>query len=66
MEKVLVVVVLLLTITWSISRAAVIEGKKKSFTIPSDFKSIATCIHSIRFLKTISVVIILKSQYTIN
>ena len=64
MEKVLVVVVLLLTITWSISRAAVIEGKKKSFTIPSDFKSIA--IHSIRFLKTISVVIILKSQYTIN
>ena len=64
MEKVLVVAVLLLTITWSISRAAVIEGKKKLFTIPSDLKSIA--IHSIRFLQTISVDIILKSQYTIN
>ena len=29
MEKVLVVAVLLLTIKWSISRAAVVEGKKE-------------------------------------
>ena len=58
MEKVLVVAVLLLTIKWSISRAAVIEGKKG--IIHSRLKSIA--IYPIRLLKTILANIILKSQ----
>ena len=58
MKKVLVVAVLVLTIKWSIGRAAVVEGKKEIIHNTLKFK-----IYSIRFLKTILVDIILKSQY---